>query len=382
MNPLSPESVEVFDPGYLVVSGGRIEWLSREDPRPKFLGADFVDHGSMSILPGLIDTHVHLAQFGIMGVGQGQLLAWLNNYTYPEEARFADPRYAEQIARLFFEALIASGTTTASVYCSVHAEATDIAFSIAREMGVRAFIGKVMMDRNSPASLQEGTAESVISSVRLFDKWDGAERGRLRYVFTPRFAGSCSMELMKQVGQIARQRNAHVQTHLSENLDEVKWISDLFPQYPTYTGVYSAAGLLGERSIMAHCIHVSDEEIDMLARTRTNVAFCPWSNITLRSGTMPYSRIRNAGLKIGLGSDVAGGPSLSMLEQMEVAGKTAGISRTAALYLGTLGGAEALGIGNQVGNFVTGKDADFVVVAENGVQEVWIGGRRLFRSKS
>jgi guanine deaminase len=374
VNPVSAESSNIMDPGYLVVSGGKIDRVSLEDPRPDYPDAEFMDHGKKSILPGLIDTHVHLPQFAIMGTG-GELLTWLNKYTYPEEARFADVDYAQQITHLFFDALIANGTTTASIYCSVHEEATDIAFRVAREMGIRAFIGKVMMDRNSPEYLQETTEESVRASVRLFERWDGACNGRLRYVFTPRFAGSCSMELMAETGRIAGAAAARVQTHLSENRDEVLWVRSLFPEHQTYADVYSAAGLLGERSTMAHCIHLSAREIRLLAETRTNIAFCPYSNVNLRSGTMPYAALQNAGLRIGLGSDIAGGPSISMLRQMEVAEQVAGISRSASLYLATLGGAETLGIADRVGSLAPGKDADFILVTVAGsVDQVWIRG--------
>jgi guanine deaminase len=378
MNPVSHQSVEVYQPGYLVVSYGKIEGLSNSDPRPDLSGpAEITDHGGKRILPGLIDAHVHLPQFAIMGVGTGELLTWLKEYAYPEEARFADPEYAEKITRQFFNALVANGTTTASIYCSVHEHAADIAFSVAEEKGIRAFIGKTMMDRNAPEDLQEDTEESFHSSMRLLEKWDGRQHGRLRYSFTPRFAGCCSMQLMKRVGQAVQELKANVQTHLNENPDEVAWVRSLFPEHKSYTDIYAAAGLLGSRSLMAHCIHLSQHEIHMLASTRTNVAFCPYSNRMLRSGTMPYAALRRAGLRIGLGSDVAGGPTLSMLKQMEIAQEEVGIALSEALYLATLGAAEALGVDDRVGNFAEGKDADFIVLDDDGiVEQVWIQGAR------
>src|SRR5579883_1680350 len=220
LNPVTPDRVDRYNPGYLVLRGSVIEELTSDDPRPRLRDADFRDLGDQRIVPGFVDAHVHLPQFAIMGVGTGELLSWLANYTYPEESRFSDPEHATAIATRFFDALIANGTTTAAIYSSVHEEATDIAFSTAHAKGLRAFIGKVMMDRNSPPALLEPTDESVAVSLRLFEKWDGADNGRLRYVFTPRFAGSCSMELMKQVGRLASERRAFVQTHLSENVDE------------------------------------------------------------------------------------------------------------------------------------------------------------------
>jgi guanine deaminase len=375
INPIAADRVDRYDPGYLVVTGSRIERLSRDDPRPAFPSAGFIDLGHKTIVPGFVDTHIHLPQFRIIGVGSGDLLSWLNTYTYPEEARFANPEYAARVAAEFFDAVAANGTTTAVVYSSIHEEATDLAFSAARTKGIRAFIGKVMMDRNSPEALLEDTEASIARSLRLFEKWDGAEGGRLRYIFTPRFAGSCSMELMKRVGKIARDRNAFVQSHLSENIDEVKWVRRLFPECASYTAIYDSAGMLTKRCIMAHCIHLRSDEIATLSRSEVNVAFCPYSNRTLHSGTMRYQKLRDAGLNISLGTDVAGGPSLAMLEQMQEATAAANISWSEALYLATLGGAQALGLSDQIGNFESGKDADFVVVDQSSVQEVYVGGK-------
>ena len=377
LNPIAPDRVDAYAPGYLIVAGGKIEQLTSDDPRPALRFAEYIDISHKTIMPGFVDTHVHLPQFAIMGIGSGELLSWLNTYTYPEEARFADPEYAAKISQQFFDALVANGTTTAVVYSSVHEEATDIAFCAARASGIRAFIGKVMMDRNSPDALLEETEQSISRSVRLFNKWDGAEEGRLRYIFTPRFAAACSMQLMKRVGEIALERGAFVQSHLSENRHEVEWVRRLFPSSPSYAAVYDSAGLLTERSIMAHCIHLAPDEIALLSRARTNVAFCPYSNRTLRSGTMPYQTLRDAGLNISLGTDVAGGPSLSMLEQMREAMTAAQIPWSEALYLATLAGAKALGLADRIGNFERGKDADFVVVANDVVEEVYVRGRRV-----
>jgi guanine deaminase len=224
-----------------------------------------------------------------------------------------------------------------------------------------------MMDRNVPAALIEDTDSSIRKSVQLFEKWDGADGGRLRYVFTPRFAGSCSMELMHTTSRIARERRAFIQSHLSENSVEVGWIRKLYPDHSSYTAIYATAGLLGPQTIMAHCIHLLQEEVSLLTHSQTSVAFCPYSNRTLRSGTMPYTQLAGAGMRIGLGSDIAGGPSLSLFRQMGEAlnsANTSGpsLSPPGALYLATLGGAAVLGLEDQIGNFAPGKDADFVVI--------------------
>jgi guanine deaminase len=186
------------------------------------------------------------------------------------------------------------------------------------------------------------------------------------------------MGLMRQVGKIARERGAFVQSHLSENVDEIRWVRSLFPDLPSYAAIYDAAGILSDRSIMAHCIHLSPEEVGLLARRRAKVAFCPYSNRTLRSGTMPYSTLRDAGLKIGLGTDVAGGPSLSMMEQIEQAIEAVKITDAEALFLATLGGARVLGLEDRIGSLEPGKDADFVVLDGRTVREVYVQGKPVY----
>ena len=378
MNPAGEDRINRYNPGYLVTSGERVERLSAVDPRLEFPDAEFVDLEGKTIVPGFVDCHVHLPQYAIMGKGGGELLTWLATTTYPEEARFSDAAYAARIADMFFNEMIANGTTAAAIFSSVHEEATDIAFRTAKAKGIRAYIGKVMMDRYSPAALQETTEKSIAASVRLFEKWDGAEDGRLRYIFTPRFAGSCSGELMSRTGWLARERHAFVQSHLSENKDEVEMIRKLFPDSPSYTGVYEFAGLLHERSIMAHCIHLSDDEVGLLVASGTRAVFCPSSNRNLRSGPMPYHRLRRAGLHIALGTDIAGGPSLSMLKQMDEAMATAGLSRDEALYLATLAGAKALRLEDRIGSLDAGKDADFVVLEKDAVADVYVRGSRVY----
>ena len=371
MNPMTPDRVESYEPGYLVVSGEKIEQLTRDDPRPLFPSAEFIDHGTKRILPGFVDTHVHLPQFRIMGVGAGDLLTWLNTYTYPEEARFSSPYYAAEVSGEFFRALVDNNDNRMRVF--VGSRTGNACRILCREGDRTASLYREGDDGPQLARSVSRTPKSRSPSLRLCEEWDGAEGGRLRYVFTPRYAGSCSVELMTRVGHLA-DRGVFVQTHLSENKDEVSWVRQLFPS-TGLLAVYDSAGLLGERSIMAHCIHLSSDEIALLSRTRTNVAFCPYSNRTLRSGTMPYKALRDAGLSVSLGTDVAGGPSLSMLDQMQQAIAAAAIPWSETLYLATLGGANALGLDREIGNFEAGKDADFIVLDGNSVQEVYIRGK-------
>lgn len=374
INPISDSKAEFFNPGYLVILGDKIKELSKKDPTTKYPKAEMIDLEEKLMLPGLIDTHLHLPQFSFLGIGDQELLKWLNKYTFPEEAKFEKPKYAQKVSEQFFDELIANGTTTASIYVTVHEEATDIAFTVAEQKGLRAYIGKVMMDQNSPPNLQEDTKESVEASVKLFDKWDGHDNGRLRYIFTPRFAPTCSKDLMAEVGRIAKKRNAYVQTHLSENKGELGWVKELFPESANYTEVYNSVGLLGKRVIMAHCIYLSKDEVKLLKGTGTKVSHCPYSNRFLRSGTMPYFPWKDSKLAIGLGSDVAGGPCISMFRQMGEAIMTSNdalqkdekigrvMNPVGALYLATLGGAKVLGLDKVIGNFKPRKEADFIIV--------------------
>lgn len=375
INPVSEEKVEIYNPGYLVVCEGKILSLTNKDPSSDYKGSELVNFENKIILPGLIDTHLHLPQYSFLGKGTDlELLEWLETLTFPSEARFSDPEYARNITEKFFDDLIAHGTTTASIYTTIHEQATDIAFSMADKKGMRAFIGKVMMDQNSPEELLENTEESLKASIRLFKKWDNYDNGRLRYIFTPRFAPTCSMELMRGVGKFIKENNAYAQTHLSENLNEIKLVGDLFPKSSDYTDVYNSAGLTGKKVIMAHCIHLTNKEIRILAETGTKIAHSPYSNENLKNGVMPYMKMKKAGITVGLGSDIAGGPSISMFEQMKQAIKASEkaiktyedinqtMSPSEALYLATLGGANVLGIADITGNLSKDKEADFIVI--------------------
>ena len=367
LNPVSNTQVDFYDRGQLIVNDkGRILELSNDAPKKP-------DLEGRLIIPGFIDTHVHLPQYHFLGEGLGlPLLEWLQKYTFPTEMRFSNDSFARAVANKFFDDLISHGTTTALVYSTIHKNAADIAFQNAAEKGLRAIIGKVMMDRNSPEELTENTAASMRDSIGLYQKWNGFDNGRLQYVFTPRFAPTCTERLMESVGEFARRNDAFVQTHLSENTDEIAWVNGLFPGSGNYTQVYDSLGLTGQKVIMAHSIHLNDDEVGVLKSTNTKIAHCPYSNQNLLSGTMQYFRLSDNGLVVGLGTDVAGGPSISMFVQMGKAIEESAkiqaqwdgrvLSPTEAFYLATLGGAKVLSMDNVAGNLAVGKEADFLVI--------------------
>ncbi len=374
LNPVAPGKFEYREDGGLAVGrGGRIVRCGSFGSVHS-RGSGTVDLRGGIIIPGLVDTHVHLPQYGMVAMDGYELIDWLNNYTFKFESTFENPRVAGARARHFFTALAENGTTAACVYSTVHEEATRRAFGWAERSGLRVWMGKVMMDRNSPDSLREGTAESLAASERLCREWDGTGGGRLRYVFTPRFAPTCSMELMKGAGRLAKKYGAFIQTHLGENLGEVAWVRELFPNAASYTDVYRQAGLLTERTVMAHCIHMGDGEIRMMKAGRSGVAHCPNSNFFLRSGIFDAGRIIGAGLKVGLGSDVGAGTVLSIFREMadacmmskvrSMAGRGPGrvLAPADAFYLATLGGAAVLGAERDIGSLAPGKFADFVVL--------------------
>jgi guanine deaminase len=371
LNPLSYTELEDIPDGALTVKEGKIIKYGRFEECTE---PNVVDFGDKIITPGLIDTHVHLPQYDVVAMDSYQRSEWLDNYIFPAEKRFESTEVAREASARFFTDLKANGTTTACVYSTVHKDSTDVAFEEAQTSGLRIFMGKVMMDQNSPGFLQEKTADSLEASEELCKRWHRKERGKLNYVFTPRFAPTCSLDLMKQVSKLAIKHDAYIQTHLSEDRKELTLVKDLFPDCRNYTHVYESANLLTQKTIMAHCIYLDYDEICMLRKYSTKVAHCPSSNFFLKSGIFDAARITNAGLDVGLGSDVGGGPNLSMLREMCNAcymskvnyilseGKSNSIDSTFAFYLATMGGAKVLGLEHIVGNFSIGKEADFIVV--------------------
>jgi guanine deaminase len=289
------------------------------------------------------------------------LLEWLERHIFPAEMKFSDPGLARNVAREFFSALLRNGTTTAAVYSSPHRESTDIAFEEAAKSGIRAVIGQVLMDMNGPEELLT-TPEKAVEDIRgVASRWHGFD-GRLFYAVTPRFAVSCSMALMKAASEIARGMNLYVQTHLSEQLGEIAEVKRLFPGFGSYTEVYLRAGLLGEKTIVGHAIHLNDGERKLLAETRTKIAHCPSSNFFLHSGVMDLKAHESFGLTVALGSDVGAGPFVSMFNVLRDAYYANAMSPAKAFHLLTMGGARVLGIENRIGSLETGKEADFVVL--------------------
>ncbi len=332
---------------------------------------EIIDKSDKVIIPGLIDTHVHLSQWRIRGRYKSDLLDWLNTYTFPEEEKLNNPDYAQNVAQDFFKNLIQVGTTTASIYVTSSQKATNIAFEEADKTMIRALIGKVCMDQNTPPGLIENTDKSFHESVELCQQWD--KKGLLNYVFTPRFAPVCSSNLMSKIGKYAQENDKYIQTHLSENHNEIALVKRLFPEAKSYTDVYYRANLLGPKTIMAHVIHLDDKELELMKNSNTKIAHCPDSNFFLKSGRFPYKKLIDNNLTLGLGSDVAGGTSLDMFYQMRMANYMQldySIEVEELFYLATLGNAKVLSKDNIIGSIEIGKEADLLVLDINPQQTI------------
>ena len=337
-----------------------------------------IDLRPLVILPGMVDLHAHLPQLPNAGLGAGlDLLTWLDRYVFPLERRFDDAAAAARLAPAAFRAFAAAGTTTVLAYGAVFKASTDGAFEAAEAHGIRAILGKVMMDRITyDEDIERSTLldRSLRESEELCARWHGADDGRLGYAVTPRFAVSCTAEMLEASAALAARTGAWWQTHLSEDPGEIAEVGRLFPGARDYVDVYDRAGGLGQRTVLAHAIHLSDREIGRLVETGTRVAHCPSSNLFLASGIMPLARYLEAGLSVGLGTDVAGGPDASLFTVMRVGAYAQVARRTVAgdagailgpldwLRLGTLAGARALGLGDRIGSLESGKEADLIAV--------------------
>jgi guanine deaminase len=362
------DSYEYFPVGLLVLKNGRVEKLG---PAPELLpdippDGEVVHHRDALIMPGFIDCHVHYPQTEIVAAYGEQLLGWLQTYIFPTERAFADPEKARQIAEFFLDELLRNGTTTAMAVATVHPTSVDAYFTAARKRGMRMICGKVLMDRNAPEYLTDTAESAYTESKALIERWHGKDR--MRYALTPRFAPTCSNEQLARAGHLLREYpDIYLHTHLAENLEEVAWVRELFPQCTGYLDVYAHFGLLGKRSIFAHCIHLSDQEFKLLHQNGSGIAFCPTSNLFLGSGLFKLGKAEAEDVKVGLGTDTGAGTSLSLLQTINEAYKIQQLQKhklspLKSYYLATLGGARTLDLADKIGNFKPGKEADFVVL--------------------
>jgi len=411
-----------LEEGVLVVQGDSIVERSSE-------GVESVAHrynvsqddvvrltASQFLLPGLIDTHIHASQFPNAGLALDlTLLDWLEKYTFPTEAGFSDPVRAEEVYTRCVRSTLSSGTTTACYFATIHTEASLALANICRTEGQRAFVGKVCMDRNSPETYSEETSQSLESTKAFVKSVLALDCDLVQPIITPRFVPSCSRSLMSELGKLASSLQLPVQTHLAENRPECHWVRQLEPDCQHYTEVYRRCGLLGSRTVLAHCCHLSQEEVDLISLQGAGVSHCPNSNFSLKSGVCDVRRLQKSGVKVGLGTDCSGGFSPSLLNSMRMsvmASNTLTFSDPSyqplqysdALYLATRGGAQLLGLQDSLGALQQDMKADLLLVDmaaqlktqpfggessedlvskfvflsdDRNIKQVWVAGRRL-----
>ncbi len=365
-----PDGALVIDKGRITERGDYDDLRRVQRPTP----IRWTDHSNAAIFPGLIDCHTHLPQYPAVARGESELLPWLRQHIFPVEREFTGPK-ARGEAPQFFRELARNGTTTVMAYAAIYEDSCEISFEAAKASGLRAILGKMMMDIGSYGQFQpkKVLSVSVVESERLCRKWHGAENGRLEYAFSPRFAVTCSEKLMRNAAELAARFDAYLQTHLAENREEIEKVHHLFMAAHDYTHVYETCGLLTPKTVLGHCIHLNSREIAAIAAAQSSVAHCPTSNLFLGSGLIKLDQLLKAGIAVGLGSDVAGGPELNMWQVIRAAIDVQKARATyepnlrplrpsEAFYLATHGGALALGKAGSIGTLDAGKEADFIVV--------------------
>ncbi len=322
------------------------------------------------LAPGFVDMHIHFPQTDVIGSPADGLLPWLENYTFPYEKRFAAPDYSAQVAQFFIAELLRNGVTTALAFSTSHPASVNALFTEAQRQHLRLITGKVLQDRHSPDGVRDDTEQSLIDTEALIQRWHGVDR--LGYAITPRFAPTSTPAQLRGAGELAaRYPDVWIQSHVAENLDEIRWARELFPRSHSYLGVYDDFGLMRERAVYAHCIHFDDDDRALMRDTGAVAAVSPTSNLFLGSGFFDYASADRVGFRYGLASDVGGGTSFSPFHTMMAAyyvgreGQTKpglSLSPQQLWWQHTAGAARALGLGGVVGNLQPGCEADFLVL--------------------
>ncbi len=362
-----PEAARHWSRGGVLVDAGRIVDLGDAGAMiAAHPAAKLHDYGAALISAGFIDAHVHYPQTAIIASWGKRLIDWLNSYTFPEEMRFGDPAHAAEVAGRYLDLALSYGTTTMCSYCTIHPASVEAFFEAARARGMRALAGKTCMDRNAPEGLRDTAQSAYDDSRALLNRWHGVDR--LSYVITPRFSPTSTPAQLSALGALwAEHPDCLMQTHLSEQLDEIAWVKGLFPEARDYLDTYEAHGLLGANGVYGHAIHLEPREKARLAEVGAALAHCPTSNTFIGSGLFDMAGLMAAGHRIGLATDTGGGSSFSMLRTMAAAYEVAQLRHVplhpAQLWwLATVGSARALRIEGAVGNIAPGMEADLVVL--------------------
>jgi guanine deaminase len=359
--------VRFVDDALLVIEAGKLAHVGAFERGLLPRGAVIRDVRPDVLAPGFVDTHLHYPQTRVIGSASGPLLEWLEKTVFPEEARFRDDAYARAVAVELCDALVAAGTTTCSAFSSSDARATNVLFEALAERGLRGLVGLTLMDARCPEALRVDRAAAMEASAKLIDAWHGHDEGRLGFAVTPRFALSCSREMLDAAGALARSKGLVVQTHVAETPREGEVTLEAHPHARDYLDVYDQAGLLGERTILAHAIHLSEGEWARASERHVAIAHCPDSNFFLGSGRMSLAKAETHRIRVGLGSDVAAGRSFDLRRAMSYAFDNAlcldrRLDPSRLFELATLGGAQVLGLSDRIGSLEVGKEADVIVL--------------------
>lgn len=351
----------------LVIAGGRIVKVGAfDDLRAAFPGAEVDDQGARVILAGFVDAHVHYPQTAIIASWGKRLIDWLNTYTFPEETRFGDADYATEIAARYFDLTTAHGTATTCSFCTIHPASVDAYFAEAQRRGLRVVGGRTCMDRNAPDGLRDTAQSAYDDSKALLERWHGVDR--LGYAITPRFSPTSTEAQMDALGALwAEHPDCLMQTHLSEQTDEIEWVLSLYPSARDYLDSYERHGLLGHNGLYGHAIHLEPREKDRLREIGAALVHCPTSNTFIGSGLFDMAGLMARGQRIGLATDTGGGSSFSMLRTMAATYEVAQLRGTALhpaqlLWLATSGSATALRLQDQIGNIAPGMEADLIAL--------------------
>lgn len=367
----SKDKFEIFENSYLVIENGLILKITNK-LEELYKDYDIIDYSGKLIIPGFVDIHLHAPQYPNRGIGLDyELIPWLNTYTFPEESKFKDIEYSKEVFELLINELWRVGTTRSVVFSSVFFESTNLLMDMFMDSGLGAYVGKVNMDRNCAPSVTEETDKSLLETEEFILR--NKDRSELvKPIITPRFLPTCTDKMLNELGLLAQKYQIPVQSHLNENLSEVKWIKELYPDSTSYAGVYDDFKLFGQtKTIMAHCVYNTDDEIELMARNGVYVAHCPHSNFNLSSGMMPARKFLNADVNMGLASDISGGHTLNMAQVIVGAIQTSKmvwvseskelnpLTMPEAFYLATKGGGSFFG---KVGSFEEGYEADALVI--------------------
>ncbi|MFD1193231.1 guanine deaminase [Seohaeicola saemankumensis] len=372
---VGPDAAIHDSAGGALIEGGHVTAVGHgADLRAAHPQARVVDHGDALLMAGFVDAHVHYPQTAIIASWGKRLIDWLNLYTFPEEMRFADPAYAADIAGRYLDLTLANGTTTVCSYATIHPASVDAFFDAARARGQRVVAGKTCMDRNAPEGLRDTAQSAYDDSRALLGKWHGVDR--LSYAITPRFSPTSTPDQLAALGALwAEHPDCLMQTHLSEQTDEIAWVRGLYPQARDYLDTYESHGLLGANGLYGHAIHLEPRERDRLLEVGAALVHCPTSNTFIGSGLFDMAGLVAAGQRVGLATDTGGGSSFSMLRTMAAAYEVGQLRGTALhpaqlLWLATVGSARALRLDGRIGNLAPGMEADIVAIDLNATPAI------------